>query len=384
MARNLEATRRTHARIKRPEPHAMDTDSERMRVRRKLLLSIVPFGWVNVAALIVSPLALATASDGRVAPGALRWWVAAVWLGAVLQLVLLAARSAVWERWPFRWEQVYGVLEAYVGASWSSALALEVVRGEPFTFHLLAVCFLLMTNAAGVIAFAGSSHIGRRFLGGQWATALAMALFLGSWQIAILAALVWTVSTVYLTFSCRMLRQSVVERDRVTELSRDLAVQASTDSLTMLRNRNATLQAIQQQLDLGRQVSVLFIDLDRFKAINDRFGHAMGDTVLASVANRLRAVARAGDIVGRLGGDEFVVVLTDPVDQRHLDKIASRFAAEISSCHGVAPELAVTASIGSTVSIEGASAEDLLGFADVAMYQAKARGGDGAVNFAHN
>jgi len=362
----------------------MESEIESTHVRRTLLHSVVPFGYVNVVALIVAPLALAAVAEGRVSTAPLQWWISLIWLGAFLQLGLLLARPWFWQdRWRL-WERTYGILEVGIGASWSVALSLGVVRGEPFTFHLLVVCFLLMTNSVGVIAFAGSPHIGRRFLGGQWAAALVISLAIGAYEITILSVLVWSLSVVYLGFASRMLRRSVTERERVTELSRDLAIQASTDSLTKLRNRGATLMAMQQHVDLGHPVSVLFIDLDDFKSINDRFGHAMGDAVLASVAERLQAVSRGGDIVGRLGGDEFVVVLTDPVDQRHVDEIAGRFAVEISTCHGIAPELAVTASIGTTASIEGATAEDLLSFADAAMYQAKSQGGNGAVNFAHS
>jgi diguanylate cyclase (GGDEF)-like protein len=82
-----------------------------------------------------------------------------------------------------------------------------------------------------------------------------------------------------------------------------------------------------------------------------------------------------------LGGDEFVVVLTEPADQHLADVIASRFAGEIARSHGVIQELAITASVGAAQSIDGLTAEEILGCADTAMYRAKSQGGNSAVHY---
>ncbi len=350
-------------------------------VRRSLLHSVVPFGYINVLALAASPVMLAVVAHGRVATGDLQRWVAAVWLGALLQLVVLLSRRFVWERSHEQWEKAYGWVEVYIGASWGAALAINVAGGDPLTFHLIVMCFLMMTTAAGVVAFAGSPLVGRRFLGGQWLTAIVVAAHGGLIEVIGLGVFIWPVALAYLGFATRLMRHSAVEHHRSKEFSRELAIQASTDGLTGLLNRRATLGRIQQTIDAGHGVTALFIDLDGFKKINDRYGHATGDTVLINVAERLIEVARVSDIVGRLGGDEFIVVLTEPADQHLADLIASRFAGEIARCHGAIHELAVTASVGAARSIDGVTAEDLLGCADAAMYRAKAQGGNTAVHF---
>jgi len=350
-------------------------------VRRTMLHSVVPFGFVNVVALLVSPVMLAAIADGRVETSDVRFWVSAVWLGGFLQLALLLARGPIMERSLETWERMYGWLEVYIGASWGIALAIHVTNGDPFTYHLIVVCFLLMCTAAGVVAFAGSPHIGRRFLSGLWLAPAFIAAAEGHVEIIGFAALIWPVALAYLAFATRLLRQSTVEHHRSKELSRDLAIQASTDDLTGLLNRRATLQRIQQTMDSGRSVTALFIDLDGFKQINDRYGHATGDTVLVNVAEQLKQVARRDDIVGRLGGDEFIVVLTEAADQHLADLIANRFAGEIARSHGAIHELAITASVGAARSIDGVTAEDLLGCADSAMYRAKSQGGNSAVHF---
>lgn len=346
-----------------------------------MLRSIVPFGFVNVAALAAAPVMMAAVAHDRVASSDLRVWVAAVWFGALIQLALLLARRSLLERSPHRWERIYGWIETYIGASWGAAIAIQSIEGDPLTYHLVVLCFLLMCTAAGVVAFAGSPHIGRRFLAGLWLSTIIIAASRGLTEVIGLAALIWPTALAYLAFANRLLRQSSIEHHRSKELSRDLAIQASTDGLTGLLNRRATLQRVQQSIDAGNSVTALFIDLDQFKQINDRYGHAAGDTVLLNVADRLRLVARADDIVGRLGGDEFIVVLTEPADQHLADLIAVRFAGEIARCHGVVHEFAITASLGAATSVDGVTAEDLLGCADTAMYRAKAQGGNAAVHF---
>lgn len=350
-------------------------------VRRSLLRSVVPFGFVNVGALIAGPVTLAAIARTRVEASDLRMWVIAVWIGAIAQLALLFVRHRPLQGDPRLWERIYGWLEVYIGASWGAALAIEVTSGDPLTFHLMLTCFYMMCTAAGVVAFAGAPHIGRRFLVGLWLSVLTIAAAYEIIEIIAIAALIWPTAHAYLVFATRLMERSALQNHRSRELSRELAIQATTDELTALLNRRATLQRMQQLMATGHGVTALFIDLDGFKHINDSYGHAAGDTVLINVAERLAEVVRDEDIIGRIGGDEFIVVLTDPADQHLADVIAARLAGEIGRCHGAIHELAVTASIGAAQSIDGVTAEDLLGCADSAMYRAKAQGGNSAVHF---
>lgn len=162
-----------------------------------------------------------------------------------------------------------------------------------------------------------------------------------------------------------------------------LAAQAFTDALTGLPNRalyEDRLRMAASQVDReGGQVAALLIDLDRFKDVNDRFGHHIGDQVLKSVAERIMAVLRGGDTLARLGGDELVVML--PLDDVMSDigGILERVQDAIRSPLPMDEELlAMTASIG--VALYPQDTDDpnlLLRRADLAMYRVKSQGGNG-------
>ncbi|HET7486922.1 MAG TPA: EAL domain-containing protein [Acidimicrobiales bacterium] len=153
---------------------------------------------------------------------------------------------------------------------------------------------------------------------------------------------------------------------------------ANHDTLTGLPNRALVLDRLEHALARTSRgngsVGVLFVDLDRFKVVNDTLGHSIGDEVLIRIGERLLAAVRPGDTVGRLAGDEFVVVCED-VEDVHLLSIAERVAATIErplSLYG--RDAVITASIGVAQVSGDVRAEDLLRDADVAMYRAKERG----------
>jgi diguanylate cyclase (GGDEF)-like protein/PAS domain S-box-containing protein len=177
------------------------------------------------------------------------------------------------------------------------------------------------------------------------------------------------------------------ETDRVhaTEQVRQMAVR---DYLTGLANRTALLDrvshAIESSKRLGQPVFVMFIDLDGFKHINDRYGHASGDEVLREVAQRLLRAVRVTDTVARIGGDEFVILVEggDLVDDAP-NQIAQRVLDALKSpCDFSLGSSTVGASIGIAKHPSSArSATDLVHQADLAMYEAK-RAGSGVVRFA--
>ncbi|HWH46085.1 MAG TPA: EAL domain-containing protein [Thermoleophilaceae bacterium] len=174
---------------------------------------------------------------------------------------------------------------------------------------------------------------------------------------------------------------SSVTRD-MTERKRyeaELAHRALHDPLTGLPNRELLLdratQALARAARDGNCVAMLFIDLDRFKLINDSLGHAAGDEALLQVADRLGESVRAGDTVARFGGDEFVVLCDAIADADEARTIAERALAAIGTPMRVGgSELDVRASIGVVTSVDG-EADALLRAADAAMYAAKNRGG---------
>ncbi len=158
---------------------------------------------------------------------------------------------------------------------------------------------------------------------------------------------------------------------------------ARLDPLTQAWNRRAVVDLLHGELERARRersrVAVLFIDLDRFKRINDRHGHAAGDAVLCEAAARVRAVVRPYDPVGRYGGDEFVVIISGTDAERGAARAAAAIAAGLRGRPVATPagEVRVTASIGVAVASAGARDPDrLIADADRAMYAAKRAGGD--------
>ncbi|MDY7100611.1 MAG: GGDEF domain-containing protein [Actinomycetota bacterium] len=152
------------------------------------------------------------------------------------------------------------------------------------------------------------------------------------------------------------------------------------DRLTGLANRQLLEHSLERALGRARRaassIAVAFIDLDRLKEINDVFGHAAGDELLASFADRLRAHVRYGDLAARWGGDEFVV-LAEPITHDHdLEDIALRILDAAQACP-VRKE-PVTASVGVAVcdGRVGVEPSDVLQLADRLLYRAKGAGGD--------
>ena len=168
---------------------------------------------------------------------------------------------------------------------------------------------------------------------------------------------------------------------------KDLIHQALHDSLTGLPNRSFFSQRLDRVFTRGQRadavIACLFIDLDNFKVINDSLGHAAGDDLLRTVAERLKDSVRPEDMVARLGGDEFVILLEDMADPEQTAAIARRVSDQLKRPVSLAGrELFVTASIGIAAGHSGhGGPKDLLRDADVAMYQAKTGGKAGFVFF---
>lgn len=177
------------------------------------------------------------------------------------------------------------------------------------------------------------------------------------------------------------------DRDAARAAQVELAHRSLHDQLTGLPNRGLLFDRMDHALTTaarhGTAVAVMFIDLDRFKTVNDTYGHTAGDTVLSAVADRLSRTLREGDTVGRLAGDEFVLLCED-LQRRPthaLDELVAAVTARLRAA--LAPpirlataDVVVSASIGVAIADDGSTAAELLHDADTAMYQAKAEGRD--------
>jgi diguanylate cyclase (GGDEF)-like protein len=159
-----------------------------------------------------------------------------------------------------------------------------------------------------------------------------------------------------------------------------LEVQVRSDNLTGVLNRSGITGALDDLLASaapdGPAIAVIFIDLDNFKPVNDRFGHAAGDHVLIEAAARIRSVLRDTDLVGRLGGDEFVVLCARTSPETTLE-VAARINDRLrQAMPGPDTSIAITASIGVAWTDGPTDRHSLLARADMAMYAAKQAGGD--------
>ncbi|MEY2437203.1 MAG: hypothetical protein QOF97_2039 [Acidimicrobiaceae bacterium] len=194
-----------------------------------------------------------------------------------------------------------------------------------------------------------------------------------------LIALLVTIPIATSVFAFRRYRDAAASR-------KELAAIASMDAVTGLPNRQALsgwLERSQRTAEMtGSHCAVLFVDVDRFKAVNENHGHDVGDGLLEAVGERLRAVLRPGDKIVRHGGDEFVLLCNNVMSGPIAAKIGERVAAVFATPFAISShEIAVAASVGVAISDGRDSGRDLVAEAEAAMSEAKAGGGHRSVVF---
>ena len=243
-----------------------------------------------------------------------------------------------------------------VAAAFAVAVMLRLARGGSTILRWIAAIGLLLLGEAIV----NLNSPARYSAGWYYSRLMGLAAF-----TTLLVVLVWN----------------------LTRIGRANSQMATTDLLTGLESRAGIMRSLAFELGRALQehthVTVLWIDLDGFKSVNDQMGHAQGDVVLRVVSERLRAQVRAADHVARVGGDEFCVLLCDDAAVQRADRVAHRLLdalrEPITVDNGT---YLVTGSVGIAVAPDDAvDAEDLLTRADLAMYAAKATGGDRAHRF---
>ncbi len=186
----------------------------------------------------------------------------------------------------------------------------------------------------------------------------------------------WFFLTLLITTTARMFDERLRATDELHASHHEIETAARTDALTGLANRRAfvaKLAAPSRHAPGAPDYALLYLDLDRFKNINDVLGHHVGDEMLRACAKRIESVARANDFVARLGGDEFAVIAEDTADRAAADHLARRLLNELSKPYTAdGHRLSVGASIGIALSSEfGSNGDELLKQADLAMYASK-------------
>lgn len=171
----------------------------------------------------------------------------------------------------------------------------------------------------------------------------------------------------------------VTEKKRLDDL---IWRQANYDSVTNLPNRRLFLDRLAQGIKKCRReeesLALFFIDLDRFKEVNDEFGHAVGDQLLVEVSRRINGCVRSSDTVARLGGDEFTVILADLAKTSRIEAVAQNITNVLAQpFHFDETEVSISGSIGIAIyPVDASDINELIKKADEAMYAAKNSGGN--------
>jgi diguanylate cyclase (GGDEF)-like protein len=241
---------------------------------------------------------------------------------------------------------------------------------------------------AGIVAVTGSALVAlNRRSRWRWlqyipvASAVAMTAFWHFRDGDVGPALTWLIIGMAAVTLVRQFLGARTNENLLREMSRQRAImarQASRDPLTELGNRKMFLDHANDALadSDGTMTAVILVDLDGFKDINDTYGHAVGDELLRTAAERMNANVRSNDTVSRLGGDEFVVLLPRLVDDQIADAVAHRILRDLAQPLIIGDTaLTIPASAGIAVTRgSDAAVDDLMREADLALYQAKAEG----------
>ncbi|MEV8505148.1 bifunctional diguanylate cyclase/phosphodiesterase [Actinoplanes sp. NPDC051475] len=258
------------------------------------------------------------------------------------------------------------------------ALFVNVTRGDAGPLTLVVGASLVIGFGAGVILLA------RRWPLVQYAPATAAVLMAGYWfghSGAINRELTWLSFAVAAIILVRQFLGARTNESLVRDLTRQraqLARQASRDPLTELGNRKLFMDHATDALADAddTMTAVILVDLDGFKEVNDTYGHAVGDELLRTAAERLTANVRNNDTVSRLGGDEFVVLLPRLVDDQIADTVANRILRDLEQPLIIGDVvLTIPASAGIAITRgSGTAVDEVMREADLALYQAKGEG----------
>ncbi len=210
-----------------------------------------------------------------------------------------------------------------------------------FAWRLAAICALVVATDAGIDALlAGTSPFS------------------------------WTRRLIIVVGVAPFISLFMLSVHHIVGVKNDLHRYANTDMLTGLMNRRAFLDA----LDQAEEGAIMMIDVDHFKMVNDRYGHAAGDAVLGAIASHLQTNLRTDDIIARVGGEEFAVYLIG-ADSSEIDRIGARVCAGFTLYNDTVPApIKVTMSIGAAYSAMASDQAELFARADQALYEAKHSG----------
>jgi diguanylate cyclase len=285
------------------------------------------------------------------------------------------------------WLMIVASVSMFAGDLLFSLRDAQMVDVSPDTVNqLFLVMFVLIPAAAlhpSIRSLTEPQQVVVRLLGRLRLTVIALVVTVPV-IVTSLVPLSVLYSDVVRAVLCALIVLSVLARVVRSNNSRVRAERvtrrrATHDALTDLPNRELLSETVarwaDRAVDEHLEISLLFIDLDRFKMINDHWGHEVGDELLCQVASRLGEQVRSQDVVARIGGDEFVIALASPSHLRLAESLADRLLAEFAKPFALSVgDVVISASIGVARSTGGAHALELIRDADTAMYKAKGSG----------
>lgn len=307
-------------------------------------------------------------------PAFIAWFAFEVTVCAARLVVLMIARRAA-----LTGRKTPTDLYLLLGLAWSGGVGYGIVVSMASGDWLVA-CVACLSGAAMVGGICMRNFGAPRFATGMMLASIGPSLVGAGLSGEPLMFLVFIQAPMYVVamaaaafkFNKMLVATMLAEREN--------DYRARHDSLTGLSNRRGLIHTATVKLATtpggGRVLSLLFLDLDGFKAVNDTFGHAAGDKLLKLVAGRLRQLLGPGSFAARLGGDEFVLLIDD-LDEAAGLRLAETLIAEISTSYdlGDGASVSVGLSIGMAMAPQhGASFEELLAVADAALYEAKSLG----------
>jgi diguanylate cyclase (GGDEF)-like protein len=318
-------------------------------------------------------------------PNGLGWWVVAMSVVMAFQFAAILVPSFTRMTNDEGLPRLAPWGQTLAGIGYGSLMWLDIDLTATSQFRWITLAMVFVVSATVMSGLSGVNSMSRVLLLPMCFVA-ASGLLVAGQPLSALSLVVFTAIAIRSLRENDKLWTELIELRIVSNRVAEENLWAAThDPMTRLLNRAGMMQNLADRADgPGHPVTLMFIDLDHFKEINDRFGHADGDLVLVETAERLRHSLRGDDVIGRLGGDEFVVLLDGRYDDATSSRLANRIIDDLERPMASTnnDDIYLSASVGiATLPTSEATPERLLLNADHAMYRAKKTGRRQVVHF---
>ena len=325
-------------------------------------------------------------SPTSMSPGPLRWWAFGMLFFVALQVVAFTVPSVAARVDDFGAPILATVSSGMVGIGFGSLLWIDLDASRAADVRWITLAFLFAVSAGVVAGISGVNHLGNALFIPMWVGTSGALVFVGSYTTAGACAFFALICFKDQYSSGELWNELMELRVESHDIAEANHWAATHDPMTSLVNRSGFMDLLHKRAEVSDSlITVMFVDLDRFKEVNDNHGHAAGDHLLAEAADRITGAIRASDTVGRFGGDEFCVLLDEQADEAGADRVAHEIIKVLEQPF-TGPwgleAIEISASIGvASITPAEATPERLILDADFAMYEAKRLGRRRVVHF---